>query len=351
MSSLRLAFVLNLVLMSGFIASVAFVASVRAETPDEIRNQVEAQMAQRHPTNPAPFWTNLGTEALPVLQQMYGATKSVYEKSWLLDGIGYFSDASAFLQGEISNTDNSLLKSKVIAAYVHSAGSDALDTVEPYLKDKDSNLRLDTAEDLKRYSDDPRVKARLAKFLSDEKVEWVKSRYDQSDKIPLMRRSAGVMQPHGEPLASPTPLPEKLWAGEWKGVFISAKKTSAVTLTLKSLKLESTAESAATASIAAAAAAGVGGVGSTSLSAPKSSPGFDAKWKIELALPKQSKFELQGKDIEMTYFLTKESHWLEIRDKKDERVVVVRRAVKAVATTVSPATLAAPKKETRGKNP
>jgi hypothetical protein len=274
------------------------VRNASAATVEEIREQIKNKMSDRHPTDSSEFWTQLGPDAVPVLQQMYTDTKSVYEKSWLIDGMSHFQDPSigTLLEDQIQNDgDNSVLKRKMLDALVESQGDAAAPFAEPYLKDSDAQTRLAVARALKNYTSNEQTKKKLADFTANEKLAWVKTDYEKSgdEHADLLKRNGSIYAPTEAAKPTPTPLPEKDWAGEWKGVYVTATKSQAANLVLKLLK-------------------------------EKASPA-EQKWKIELKFPKQTELEIKEKNVEIVYYQTAQAHWLEVRNKKEDSVFIAQR--------------------------
>jgi hypothetical protein len=272
--------------------------SVNAATVDEIRAQIKNKMADRHPGDSSDFWSQLGPTAVPVIEQMYGETQSVYQKSWLIDGMAHFQDPSigTLLEDQIqSDGGNDVLKRKMLDSLVESQGDTAAAFAEPYLKDSDAQTRLAVARALKKYTTNEQTKKKLSDFDTNEKLAWVKTDYEKADDAStgLLKRNGSIYAPGDAPVPLPTPLPEKAWAGEWKGIYVTADKSSVANLTLKLLK-------------------------------EKATPA-EQKWKIELKLPKQTAYEIKEKNVEIVYYQTAQGHWLEIRNKKEDSVFIAQK--------------------------
>ena len=280
--------------MRSFLFFILLSANSFGATPEEIRNLIQGQMSQRHPENSSSFWAGLGSEALPVIKQMYGETKSAYEKSWLIDGMGYFSDPSvgSVLEGDIQGSTNNVMTKKMLSALIQSQGASVYTFVEPYLKNEDPHIRLAVAENMNRYMDTDQARQRYLEFQAQEKLAWVKDELKKEEQ----RKNAAHLKRGDNPLQakvdSPAPLSEKSQAGEWKGQLIGPKVTpGSVFLTL----LHEKASSA------------------------------EQKWKVEMKLERQSKFEIKGKDLEVVYYQTSKTHWIEVRNKKDDQVFIGQR--------------------------
>ena len=271
-----------------------------ALTPDEIRSSIHYEMSQRHPQPSAQFWTNLGPDALPVIEQMFSETTSPLERSWLIDGMSYFNDPSVatLLENEIANSSNALMNKKMLGALIQSQGDDAFGFVEPFLDNKDPHIRLQVATSMKRYMENAQAKTRVDQLIKTEKLAWVRDEVKKDPaKETTLKREGSIYQHQEDAKPQPTPLPEKSWAGEWKGVYLTAGKTE---------KRNGPANLILT------------------LMNDKAGPS-EQKWKLELKLPKQTKIELKGKEIEIVYYQTAQAHWLEVRDKKNNAVFVGQR--------------------------
>ena len=259
---------------------------------DQIREQIKAQMAERHP-NPevGAFWDKLGSDAIPVLKQMLSQATSSYEKSWLIDGLSHFDDPSvgSLLQEQIQGTNNAVLKKKLLGALVQSQGENAYDFVEPYLKDEDEHIRLTVAKMLKKYAFE-KSKERLVQFQANEKVSWVKDELqkEEAKSSDKMKRKESIYQRASKPDEVKKALAEKKWVGIWNGFYLKGDVSvqAALDLTLIDEKVKTSAQ----------------------------------KWKVQIKLPKQKKFDFKENDFEVAYFQTVKLHWLEVRNKKDDAV-------------------------------
>ncbi len=271
------------------ILSQLFLIPSYAMTPDEIRAEIHAQISQRHPELATEFWSSLGPDALPVLKQMYSETNSPAEKAWLLEGLAHFSDPSvgSLLQGAITQSENAVLKKKMLSALVQSQGDAALDFVEPFLEDKDPHIRLAVAKAMRNYMTSSRIEVRLGKFQRDEKEEWVKKDFETKDAPVVMKRAGSIFQQKDSVKAEvQAPLEEKDWAGEWKGIYVTANHSSAAValLTLQ-----------------------------------------NKKWKVALKLPKMAKLEMNSAEIEVSYFQSTHRHWIQIKNKKEDSVFLAQK--------------------------
>ncbi len=253
-----------------------------AGTPDEIRSAIKSEMSQRHPEPSEGFWSKLGPEALPVLKQMYSESNSSFEKSWLIDGLGYFSDPSVgeLLEKEIEATTNAILKKKLLHSLIQSQGEAALGFSETYLKDPEAHVRLETARAIRQYVTGKNADEILARYYENEKATWVK---DEVKRTPSLRVAKVAT-------ADFPALPESAWTGQWEGFYVSSEKTTRATLTLTLLSASATP--------------------------------LQQKWKAEIKLPKLSVFEIKGKPFEVIYYQSKQRHWIELRNKMDDRVFI-----------------------------
>ena len=260
-------------------------SATQAATPDEIRSAVRNEMSQRHPEPTDSFWSHFGPEAVPVLREMYSESHSYFEKSWLIDGLGHFSDPSVgtFLESEISGASNVIFKKKLLNSLVQSQGEAALGFVEPYLRDSNPHIRLDVARSIQRYASGKKAEAILAKFSENEKMPWVRSELKRTSSAPAILKA----------IPSPTPLPESAWSGKWEGTYLTPEKS--VKAVLELTLLNSAAE------------------------------GLARKWKVELRLSGAAPFEVKGKPVEINCFQTAHRHWLEVRNSADDGIFMGAR--------------------------
>lgn len=272
----------------------------QARTPEEIRTLIKGKMSERHPEGAEAFWNSLGPEALPVLKQLYAETTNAFERTWLLDGLSHFDDPAigTLLQSEIPAQKDNVMKRKQLGALIRSQGEAAFEFAEPYLNDADPNVRKTVAQGLTQYGGGgARVQKRLQEYLKAEKEPWVRDAVAKVRAVPKTLKREGSIYAEPAPVApTPTPLPQKSWAGEWKGAWITPGKNSAANLQLTLLN-------------------------------EKATPA-EQKWRIELKLPKQSKQELKERDLEISVFPGQSVHWLEIRSKKLDAVFIAHRPAK-----------------------
>jgi hypothetical protein len=261
----------------------------KALTPDEIKAAISQKIRDMHPEPDPTFWTNLGPESVPIMENLFKVSTSPIEQSWLIEGLSHFSDPSiaGVLESGIQNADNAVSKKKMLGALIESQGDASLDFVEPYLKDKDPHIRLTVAKGLQRFMpDNPLARERLLAFNAAEKEAWVKSDLltSASESKPIEKRGGSIYD-------SQTPLKvlsEKEWVGDWTGVWLSDKKSSAAKVNLSRLEKEKS-------------------------------------WKAVIKLPKQSAYELKHDGMEVLYYTSSHLHWIEIRNKKDDSVFIGQR--------------------------
>jgi len=266
-----------------------------AMSPEEIRAAIHSQVSQRHPDPPRDFWETLGPEALPVLKQMIEESVSRVERTWLIEGLGHFSDPSvgAILEAKIKDSDNEVFKKKMLQSLIQSQGDSVLDFVEPYLSDKSPHLRIAVAKGIRLYMKSSVASERLKTYLSSEKEEWIRNEIARKD-VARVRTPGKVIQ-EAVVLASPSPekplepLPEKEWSGEWMGVYLSPS-------------------------------------GSGTAKAILTRDG--TSWRVDLKLPKKSRIELKATEAEVQYFQTDHFHWIRVRDKSADRVFTGNRKAK-----------------------
>jgi hypothetical protein len=261
----------------------------QALTLDQVKAAVFEKMRDRHPQSDPAFWTNLGPEAVPYLEQMYAGSNSPTEQAWILDGLSHYSDPSIgpFLQGQIQSSDNDVFKKKMLFTLIASQGDSAFNFVEPYLKDSDPHVRLEVAKGMQRYMTGfPKAASRLKLFNEEEKETWVKKDLEQATQGPVgtMKRAGTILSDEVEIKV----LAEKDWAGDWIGVWISAKKTAKGTVTLTRLEKEKS-------------------------------------WKVVLKVSKQTAYELKRDGMEVLVYNSTHLHWIEVRNKKDDSVFIGQR--------------------------
>jgi hypothetical protein len=273
-----------------------------ALSQDEIRNEIRSQMSQRHPEPPGPFWERLGAEALPVIRQMYQETKSSYEKSWLIDGLSHFSDPSVgeLLRSDAEKEQNSVMKKKLLSAYVCSQGDASLEFIEPHLSSPDPHIRKALALAIRDHVSPNKAGPMLARFRANEKEDWVVRVLDEQADPSLLKRkrpetlaSVSVPSMNGAKTSNQTalkPLSEKELAGEWRGIEVGPRRTGKVKVVFY------IAED------------------------PKA-----PKWKVEWAIPGKSKRIYVQPEFEWNTFQTAQDHWLEIRIKHEDTVFLSRK--------------------------
>lgn len=288
-----------------FLSSVGF-----AKTPEEIRQQIKNKMSERHPENIDGFWSQFGTDALPVLQKLYSESQTPFERAWLMDGMSRFDDPAVAeaLKKTIRTEDQDVLRRKAVSGLVRSQGEKALEFVEPYLKDPDPQMRQATAQAIQRFaSDSARGRDRIRRFLDEEPLAWVKTQVNQvapgssgAQTMKLKREESIYSEtPPARPL--PSPLPPADWAGNWKGVWMQGVQGVPAQLKLQLLNR-------------------------TALEKKDSAPQI---WRLELKVPKKSRQELAEKDYDWATFVTPKGHWLELRSKKTDAVFIGHQPVKS----------------------
>jgi hypothetical protein len=273
-----------------------------ALTPDEIRNEIRTQMSQRHPGPTGPFWERLGAEALPVIRQMYQETKSSYERSWLIDGLSHFSDPAVgeLLRSDAEKEQNSVMKKKLLSAYVESQGDAALDFIEPQLSSPDPHIRKALARAIRDHMSPEKAGPVLARFRANEKEDWVARVLEEKPDPALLKRKrpesvgvATVPSPNGSKSGDQAPLKplsEKELAGEWRGIEVGPKRSGNVKVVFS--KVED----------------------------PKA-----PKWKVEWTVPGKPKRTYLQPDFEWSTFQTGQYHWLEIRINQEDTVFLSRK--------------------------
>lgn len=263
-----------------------------ALSPGEIRAEIQAQVSQRHPDPPSNFWARLGPEALPVIREMLSSNPSLLERTWLIEGLGHFTDPSVgpILESEIRASGNAVLRKKMISSLIRSQGEQELDFVTPYLQDPDPHVRLETAKAIRLHMSGSRAAGVLKRFEESHAEPWMKRELDSvrpGEGVPVKARISQMRSTQeGSELE---PLKEVEWVGDWEGVWVSEKRSGRA-----SARLSRTG----------------------------------TRWKVELKLPKQSKIELNSGDLEIVSHPSRTGHWIEIRNKKEDSVFLAFRKTK-----------------------
>jgi hypothetical protein len=282
-----------------FVMLVLSISSSHAKSPEEIRAAIHFQASQRHPHPPVDFWKGLGPEALPVLKKMIEEEISNVERTWLIDGLGHFSDPEVglLLQSKVKASGNDVFTRKLLSSLIQSQGDQALDFVEPYLSNSDPHIRIAVAQGIRLHMSSGRAKERLNQYLAGEKETWIQTRIASVGSGSKMERGGRVVQvpastattttttapTEGKPISA---LPEKEWEGEWKGVYLSPDGSGAAKGFLKKEK---------------------------------------EGWKLDLSLPKKKRIELKASEVEVQYFQTDHFHWIRVRGKKTDTVFTGNR--------------------------
>jgi len=266
------------------------------KSEDSIRSAILYQISQRHPSLPAGFWEGLGSDAVPVIKQMYSQSTNANERSFFIDGLAHFNDSATgtFLENEVSSSQNEVLKKKLLSAVIQSEGERSFDFVEPYLKDASGHIRLAVASGLKVFDQNEKINQRLAEFKAKEKTAWVLAELKKTaPKEVLQKTKKSVLVPKApvETVKTVPILPEKSWAGIWRGSYITENKMILVEANLTLVDSTTT----------------------------------PLKWKVEYKLPKQVKQEWKSGEFSLNYFQTNHAHWIEIRNPKMDIVFLAQR--------------------------
>jgi len=261
---------------------------------EEIRARIVAETRNRHPHPPADFWENLGPDALTVVKQMLSENPSSVEKTWLIDGLGHFSDPSVatILEDGIKKDSNPVFKTKMISALIQSQGDIAFDFVEPYLDDQDPHLRLATAKGISRFMSSSRASERLRRFEAGEKEEWVKNSLLAEHKSDPEVRFHRATQQNGlttEAASGANSAPAETEEGLWQGIVTGGDRPRRAEARLS-----------------------------------RNGSG----WKVQFALSKKTPVELKASDVEVSMFRLNRLQWLEIRNKKDDTIFLSSRKPK-----------------------
>jgi hypothetical protein len=275
--------------------------SFAARTEPEIREAIRTFVKQRHPGPSDAFWESLGPEALPVIRKMYGESSSNVEKSFLMDGLSRFTDAATgnFLKNEVETASDEIARKKLLSAVIRSQGELAFDFVEPYLKDADPHVRMTVAKELSAYAQNEKIRSRLDEFRKVEKKTWVIAEMDRKSTNPEIQKPRRPDQPKNsvaptgaaEKTVSLKPWSELEWAGSWKGSLLGANGVVPVEAVLS--VVDRTAK--------------------------------PLVWKVVLNLPKKVKQEWRSGDFAVHYFMTNQSHWIELRHPKLDAVFIAQK--------------------------
>jgi len=287
--------------MRNFFFVLILLSSITAQaekSEKNIRDAIRRIVNQRHPEIPADFWEKLGPEAVPVLKKMYGESKTAQEQSLIIDGLAHSQDSSTgeFLESAVASASNEVMKKKLLGAVIRSEGERAFPFVEPYLKSQDAHIRLTVARELSAFSGNEKIKNRLDEFQSGEKTPWVLAelRDKKTDEKKMKIDKSGKPAVEAEKAKVIEALPEKKWAGIWRGSYVTENKMVLVDATI------------------------------TPIDATKT----PMAWKVEMKFPKQPKQEWKQGEFSLHYFQTNRSHWIEIRNQRLDTVFIAQRRAK-----------------------
>jgi hypothetical protein len=280
------------------LSSSAFAARTEPEIREAIRNFTK----QRHPGPTDDFWKSMGDEALPVIRKMYAESVSPVEKTFLMDGLSRFTDTATgnFLKNEIESSTDEIARKKLLSAVIRSQGEDAFDFVEPYLKDADPHVRMKVAQELGAFAQNEKIRSRLEEFRKTEKKPWVVAGMERKGANPEIQKTrrpeqwkaeSSAQTKSSDPAVVLKPLLESDWAGIWKGSLLGALGAVPVEAVL------SVVDRAAKPLV----------------------------WKVTLNLPKKVKQEWRSGDFTVHYFMTSQSHWIELRHPKLDAVFIAQK--------------------------
>jgi hypothetical protein len=150
---------------------------VWAYSDQEMIQQIQNTIAQRHPEDNASWWRSLGERAPDVIMGMYKSSTHIYYRIRLIEALGWFNraDVSSFLKEVAANESNRVLQNAAIRAVAKSQGMKEKEFFNQYLNHTDPVVRSETAKSISLLHD-KNGDEMVGQFLSDEKTPWVVSR-------------------------------------------------------------------------------------------------------------------------------------------------------------------------------
>ena len=107
-----------------FLGMLVFSMGAYAETLEQIQEQVEALVMDRHPKRNAEFWLTHAQSAPQILRKMYTETTSIYKKARILESLAWYRGAenTRFLKSVAGRETHSLVISRAIRSIAVSQG-------------------------------------------------------------------------------------------------------------------------------------------------------------------------------------------------------------------------------------
>jgi hypothetical protein len=184
-----------------------------AMTDGEIEEAIQNTIAQRHPKDDASFWRGLGPSAPRIMISMYERAGSLYQRLRLVEALGYFGDAPVameFARRQAENAREDVVRNGAIKAVGAGQGAAAVEFVSRYLGHEDAQTRLTAAQTLRKI-DDPQARARVDRFMKEEKAAWLVAKLRGELPKPTAKLT---------PVASTEDRVSPAFAGTWRGYWL-----------------------------------------------------------------------------------------------------------------------------------
>lgn len=156
----------------------AFAPDAFTKTDQETEQAIEAVLAERHPTDTAQWWRELGTNTPKIILKMIENTQETYRRLRLVEALAWFeedSQAVEFLKQEADRTQEDVIRNASIKSVGLSQGVKELEFISKFLKHPDPQTRFAAAGALQGMKD-PKAQARLEHYLKEEKATWITER-------------------------------------------------------------------------------------------------------------------------------------------------------------------------------
>jgi len=191
-------------------------AGAAPRTEAEIREAVQTIIIQRHPSDNFEIWRQLGPGAPEVIIRMYEQSSDSVERAQLIGGLAAFGGDPGvvdFLKKQASESRESVIKQKSLAAIGASLDKGTVDFLAKFLNDADPQVRFAAAAALRKAgADDTRSREILEAYLKTEKAPWIAGKL-KGEASPAPRRL--------QPVASSEDRASADFAGVWKGVLLT----------------------------------------------------------------------------------------------------------------------------------